>query len=64
MIGSSRTVYLAHKRAYELFLVLKLMEVYLSHARQYGVTIVVPLHYNLHAFFLFWGVIVVTAVGL
>ena len=51
-------LYITHKCAYELFLVLKVMAVYLFHAWQYGVTVGFPLHFNQRALFLKVGIIV------
>ena len=52
-VGSLRTVYITHKLAYELFLVLQAVGVDLFQTRQYGVPILVLPKFNLRAFFLF-----------
>jgi len=52
-ICSLRTIYIAHKLAYELFLVLQAMVVDLFKTWQYGVPLVVLLKVNPRDFFLF-----------
>jgi len=52
-ICSLRTIYIAHKLAYELFLVLQAMVVDLFKTQQYGVPLVVLLKVNPQDFFLF-----------
>ena len=52
-ICSLRTIYIAHKLAYEPFLVLQAMAVDLFETRQYGVPLLVLLKVNLRNFFLF-----------
>ena len=61
-IGSSRTIYVTHKLAYELFLVLQAMAVDLLETGQYWVSSVVRVKFNLGTFFLFPGLIL-AAIG-
>ena len=52
-VGSLRTIYITHKLAYKLFLVLQAVGVDLFQTWQYGVPILILLKFNLWAFFLF-----------
>ena len=61
-IGSSRTIHVTHKLAYELFLVLQAMAVDLLETGQYWVSSVVRVKFNLGTFFLFPGLIL-AAIG-
>ena len=61
-ICSLRTIYIAHKLAYELFLILQAMAVDLFGTRQYGVPVLVLLKVDLQAFFLLPGP-ALTAIG-
>jgi len=52
-VGSLQTIYITHKLAYELFLVLQAVGVNLFQTQQYGVPILILPKFNLQAFFLF-----------